>query len=134
MSHHLPDKATMCHRTGFAKTCFECVTQHGCRLWKHIVLEGDPAGAPGQAIKPVDHWDCIDALMGLMTHDLLRRQLQTTATVDKVAEEVGKTTQAVREGNDGQMIAAMHALRLGTGMAAPMIAAGAAMPRLIEQQ
>ena len=96
----LPDKTTMCHRTGFAKSCFECVTQHGCRLWKHVQLEGDPRLPVGAAQSAVDHWDCIDSLIDLYQRDMLRRQVQTTATVDKLSKEV-------REANDHGMANAL---------------------------
>ena len=78
-----PDKETMCHRTGFTKTCFECVTAHGCRLWKRVTLEGHPENG-----KPVDHYDCADSLIDLYLKDMLRRQVQTTATVDGLRKEV----------------------------------------------
>lgn len=93
----LPDKDTMCHRTGFTKSCFECVTTHGCRLWKRVTLENDPDNCtPGQPVKPIDHYDCVDSLVDLYQKDMLRRQLQTTATVDKLAKDV-------REANAGAM-------------------------------
>lgn len=79
----LPDKTTKCHRTGFEKTCFQCVTEHGCRLWKHITLEFDPQ--TGKAA--VDHYDCVDSLMDLYQKDMLRRQVQTTASVDAFRKE-----------------------------------------------
>jgi hypothetical protein len=91
-----PDKDVMCHRTGFTKSCFECVKEHGCRLWKHVSLEGDPRLPPGAAQSAVDHWDCADSLADLYLRDMLRRQLQTTATVDELRKEV-------RESNAGAM-------------------------------
>ncbi len=93
----LPDKETMCHRTGFIKTCFECVTQHGCRLWKHVRLEGDPRLPEGAAQSAIEHWDCADSLGDLYLRDMLRRQLQTTATVDELRKEV-------RQANDAGMV------------------------------
>lgn len=95
----LPDKTTKCHRTGFAKTCFECVTEHNCRLWKHITLEHDPAtGRPG-----VDHFDCLDSLHDLYMRDMLRRQVQTTASTDALRKEV-------HEANDSGMANALMGL------------------------
>lgn len=86
----LPDKTTKCHRTGFQETCFKCVTEHGCRLWKEVTLEHDPVtGAPG-----IKHYDCVDSLQDLYMKDMLRRQIQTTATVDKLREEVSKSNDA----------------------------------------
>lgn len=98
-----PDKETMCHRTGFTKSCFECVTQHGCRLWKHVTLEGDPTLPVGATQRAVDHWDCADSLADLYLRDMLRRQLQTTATVDKLSNEV-------KQANDAGMATALHGL------------------------
>ena len=92
----LPDEKVMCHRTGFTKSCYECVTTHKCRLWKHITLEGDPRLPPGAAQAAVNHWDCVDSLLDIYHRDQLRRQLQTTATVDKLSKEV-------RESNAGAM-------------------------------
>ncbi len=96
----LPDKTSKCHRTGFQETCFKCVTEHGCRLWKRVTLEFDPeTGVKGQK----DHYDCLDSLVDTYWKDMLRRQLQTTATVDKVAATVEKA-------NDQQMVGAIARL------------------------
>lgn len=82
----LPDKTTKCHRTGFQETCFKCVTDHGCRLWKRLTLvERHPE--TGAEIS-VDKYDCLDSQQEIFWKDLLRRQLQTTATVDKLSNEV----------------------------------------------
>lgn len=89
----IPDKDTMCHRTGFTKTCRECVVDHGCRLWKRITLEGDPRLPVGAAQSAIDHYDCVDSLLDIYHRDQLRRQVQTTATVDSLRKEV-------REAND----------------------------------
>lgn len=80
----LPDTTTKCHRTNFQETCFKCVTEHKCRLWKQITLEHHPeTGAPG-----VSHYDCVYSLQDLYMKDMLRRQVQTTATVDALRKEV----------------------------------------------
>lgn len=99
----LPDEKVMCHRTGFTKTCFECVVTHKCRLWKHVTLEGDPRLPPGATQSAVDHWDCADSLADLYLRDMLRRQLQTTATVDKLSNEV-------KQANDAGMATALNGL------------------------
>jgi len=86
----LPDKTTKCHRTGFQETCFKCVTEHNCRLWKRVTLEHHPeTGAPG-----VDHYDCVDSLQDLYLKDMLRRQVQTTATIDSLRREVQNANDA----------------------------------------
>lgn len=80
----LPDKTTRCHRTGFAKTCFECVTEHGCRMWKRVTLEHHPETGAAS----VDHYDCMDSMADLYWKDMLRRQVQTTASVNGLTNEV----------------------------------------------
>lgn len=103
----LPDEKVRCHRTGFQETCFRCVTEFKCRLWKRVTLEGDPRTPPGAAVKPVDHYDCVDSLIDLYLQDQLRRQLQTTATVDKVTTAVDTLRREVKEANDVQMVGAI---------------------------
>lgn len=117
-----PDRDTMCHRTGFAKSCYECVTQHGCRLWQHVTMEGDPNTPPGHAIAPVDRYDCVDALMDLYMKDMLRRQFQTTRTVDKLANEV---KDANDQGMGSALLGINHEIRRQT----QMLAGGAAAPK-----
>ena len=96
MSPTLPDKTVMCHRTNFEKSCFSCVVEHGCRLWKHVTLEHDPTtGKPA-----VDHYDCADSLIDLYMKDMLRRQVQTTGSIDNLRKEV-------RDANDGGMASAL---------------------------
>lgn len=123
-----PDKETMCHRTGFAKSCFECVTQHGCRLWKQVTLEGDPRLPPGAAQSAVTYWDCADSLSDLYLRDMLRRQLQTTATVDKLAKEV-------KDANDKGMVDALRGINAQVRQLEQHHAAltnGADAPKLLE--
>ena len=82
----LPDEKRRCHRTGFQLTCFECVTVHKCALWKRVtLLERHPE--TGAEI-PRDAYDCLDSQQELFWKDMLRRQLQTTVTVDKLSHEV----------------------------------------------
>ena len=92
----LPDPKTRCHRTAFKRTCYECVTKYGCRLWKNVKLEGDPRLAPNAVQRAVDHWDCIDSLNDIYQRDMLQRQESTIHTVDKFSKEV-------RESNAGAM-------------------------------
>lgn len=88
----LPDEKTMCHRTGFTKTCFECVVTHKCRLWKRVTLT-DRHPETGAEISK-DTYDCVDSLQDLFWKDMLRRQLQTTATVDELRKEVRTSNDA----------------------------------------
>lgn len=87
---HLPDKTTGCHRTGFAKTCFECVTQHGCRLWKPLRVDADRAS--GKTF--VEHWDCVDAHAHTLGVNMLGRQDTTSASVDALRKEVAQANDA----------------------------------------
>lgn len=98
----LPDKTTKCHRTGFQETCFKCVTEHGCKLWKRVSLVVDRHPETAEPISP-EHYDCMDSLAELFWKDMLRRQVQTTATVDNLRKEV-------REGNDQSMIGTLARL------------------------
>ena len=118
----LPDKTTRCHRTGFAETCFKCVTEHGCRLWKRVTLENHP-----ETKAPVDHFDCVDSLIDLYMKDMLRRQLQTTATVDELRKEV-------HQGNDQQMVGAIARLNRQMDEMHEITQIQSERPKLIEQQ
>jgi hypothetical protein len=121
----LPDKTSRCHRTGFTETCFKCVTEHGCKLWKRVTLL-DRHPETGAEIA-VDSYDCLDSQQELFWKDMLRRQLQTTATVDKVAATVEKA-------NDQQMVGAIARLNRQMDEAQHQIANGSdPRPLMIEQ-
>lgn len=80
----MPDRTTMCHKTGFTKTCHECVTQYGCRLWKRIELECHPeTGAP---LPPI--YDCLESANHLYAIDTLRRLVTVAASIDNLRKEV----------------------------------------------
>ena len=133
----LPKAGVKCHRT-FANPngptdCRVMVCDHGCRLWKHVTLEADPATPPGHAVMPVDHWDCADSLVDLYLHDMLRRQLQTTATVDKAAAAVDTLRKEVKAANDGQMVGAIAHLNNRLAEQSRQIANKAAAPLMIAQ-
>ncbi len=118
----LPDKTSKCHRTGFQETCFKCVTEHGCKLWKRVtLLEHNPE--TGAEIAK-DAYDCLDSQQELFWKDMLRRQLQTTATVDKVAATVERA-------NDQQMVGAIA--RLNRQMDEAKQLGNGAHPLMIEQ-
>lgn len=104
MADHLPDRNTMCHRTGFAKSCFECVTQHGCRLWKDLAIDADrETGAVKRSV-----WGCIDALMHTYMLNLIGRQDTTTASVDSLRKDV-------RDANDVGMGSALAGINAQLG-------------------
>ena len=98
----LPDKETRCHRTGFEKTCFECVTQYNCRLWRHLVVDADRA--TGEVLR--DMWGCVDSLQQDYALNLMGRQDTTTATVDKLSRQVA-------ESHDASMVGAIARLNHG---------------------
>ena len=117
----LPDKTTKCHRTGFTKSCFECVTEHGCRLWKRVQLEHDPRN--GAVLS--EHYDCVDSLVDLYMHDMLRRQSQTVSTVDKLSNEV-------KQANDAGMANALMGINREIRRQNGLIENAAPAPKLIE--
>lgn len=86
----IPQKDVMCHRTGFAKSCRECVVEHGCRLWKPLRLDVDKA--TGKTF--VEHWDCADAHAHTLAINLLGRQDTTTASIDHLRKEVAEANDA----------------------------------------
>ncbi len=82
----LPDKETGCHRTGFTKTCFECVVTHKCRLWKPVVFKFDPkTGKP-----PEQKYDCLDSLQDAYFHSLIKIQEGTTESVNDLRNNVAQ--------------------------------------------
>lgn len=82
-----PDEKVMCHRTGFTKSCFECVTQHKCRAW--VRIEGQTADK-----KPIDVYDCADhwtpQLHQQSTMELRQHLLAIAQSVDLLRKEVNE--------------------------------------------
>lgn len=98
----LPQKGVKCHKT-FARPdgpleCRTLVCDHGCRLWKRVTLI-DRHPETGAEVS-VDSYDCLDSQQELYWKDMLRRQVQTTATVDKLSKEV-------KQANDAGMASAL---------------------------
>lgn len=83
----LPEKDIGCHRTGFAKTCRECVVEHNCQLWKPLRIDADRV--TGQLY--TEHWACIDVHAHTIGINMLGRQDTTSATVDKLAKTVAES-------------------------------------------
>lgn len=77
----LPDKDIMCHRTGFEKSCFECVTQHGCQLWIAI------AGTNPNTGEPINKSVCADAIMPFLTIETAQQSRQAGAAVESFRNE-----------------------------------------------
>lgn len=93
----LPDKETRCHHTAFEKRCFDMVVEHRCRKWCHFLGKDPQTGAD------IDVWDCRDHLEHLFWIEAARQQRGTTASVDKLANEVAKA-------NDSGMASALMGL------------------------
>ena len=84
---HLPDPKTYCHRTGFKRTCHQCLTKFGCQLWKRLVLSADrETGTVKREI-----YGCADALAHTLMLNMLGRKDTTSATVDKLAKTVAES-------------------------------------------
>ena len=80
----LPDEKVFCHRTGFQELCFDMVVKKKCGLWIEILGEHPQTGAA------ISRHVCADAVMPLLAIQGNQLQGQTTASVDKVANEVQK--------------------------------------------
>ncbi len=93
----LPDKDIKCHHTAFEKRCFDMVVEHRCRKWCHFLGKHPQTGAD------IDAWDCRDQLEHLFWIEAARQQRGTTASVDKLANEVAKA-------NDSGMASALMGL------------------------
>ena len=94
----IPDKDVMCHRTGFAKSCRECVVDHKCRLWQHVT------GAHPQTGQPVDQYGCADEFHNLLLIENSQMQRQTGAAVESFRNEMVKANEATLNlmGGNGQ--------------------------------
>lgn len=69
------------HRKLMADVC------HTCPLWVKIV------GKNPQSSEHIEEWNCSFALLPLLLIENSQRQMQTAASVDKVATEIQKTDQ-----------------------------------------
>lgn len=83
----LPDDKTMCHVTGFEKTCFDMVTKCKCRKWVHF-LGHDP-----QTGKDVDVWDCNDHMQHWLLIQVMKAQRETTASIDALRRETAASNE-----------------------------------------
>lgn len=77
----LPDKTVGCHRTGFQVKCYTGVTKHKCQLWCHV------SGTDAMG-RDIDVYGCSDVLGIKFLHEVAKEARHTTASVDKVANEV----------------------------------------------
>src|SRR5262249_2475569 len=60
---------------------------HTCPWWAHI------RGKDPQSTQETDRWDCTIAFLPMLLIENSQRQMQTAASVDKVATEMQKTDQ-----------------------------------------
>ena len=95
MSSPFPEKDIGCHRTGFQKTCFECVTQHRCRLWQHLM------GTDPQTGVAFDYYGCSDEWQTKLRLEATQQMRQAGASTDKVATEVNKFHRQMVRMNQG---------------------------------
>jgi len=80
----LPNETVMCHRTAFAVSCFDGVTKHKCRLWCHV------SGTDAMG-RDIDVYGCGDELSIKLLHEVAKEVRQSSASMDKVANEVKET-------------------------------------------
>jgi len=78
----LPDKDTGCHRTGFAKTCRECVVEHKCQLWVQLMGNNPNTG------EPINRWACADSWLPMLMIENSQQQRQTGAAVESFRNEM----------------------------------------------
>jgi len=78
----IPEKDVGCHRTGFAKTCRECVIDHKCQLWVQIIGSNPNTG------EALNRWACADSWMPLLTIENSQQQRQTGAAVESFRNEM----------------------------------------------
>lgn len=83
----LPDEKTMCHHTGFEKSCRDVVVNCKCRKWVPVKGTNPNTG------EVVNKFDCADAWMPLLLIDNSMYQRQTGAAVESFRNEVVKANQ-----------------------------------------
>ncbi len=87
----LPDEKTLCHHTGFEKSCRDMVINGRCRKWVQI------QGVNPNTGEPVNKWDCADAWLPLLLIENAQQTRQSGAAIESFRNEVVGTNQdAVR--------------------------------------
>lgn len=86
----LPDEKIYCHRTGFQKTCFECVTGKKCQLWMQLQMINPQTG------EQMDRWGCKDALELLINLDHGKKLNELAGSFDGMRNEHYKAEMARR--------------------------------------
>lgn len=80
--NNLPPKEVGCHRTGFAKSCRECVIEHNCPLWMQVMGTNPNTG------EPMNHFGCADAFLPALMIENSQMQRQTGAAVESFRNEM----------------------------------------------
>lgn len=88
--NNLPDKETMCHRTGFEKSCRDMVCNSGCRLWTQV------QGAHPQTGETISHYNCADAWLPVMLVENSQMSRQTGAAVESLRNEMRRDAEKTR--------------------------------------
>lgn len=98
----LPDKALMCHHTGFSRACRELVADGACGRWLQI------QGANPNTGEPVNRYDCVDNWIPLLLIENSQMQRQTGAAVESFRNEMTKANE-----NNVRILAAGAQLFIG---------------------
>ena len=78
----LPDKDTMCHRTGFNKSCRELVVGEACKRWLQIQGNHPNSG------EPLNKSMCNDDWLPILMMENSQMQRQTGAAIESFRNEV----------------------------------------------
>ncbi|RAI34513.1 hypothetical protein [Rhodoplanes serenus] len=89
----LPNKDVGCHHTGFARKCRDLVSSGECTRW--MLIQGT---SPNNG-QPVNRHDCVDNWTPLLLIEAALQARQSGASADKVANEVRRFHNSMREMN-----------------------------------
>lgn len=78
----IPERGIGCHRTGFAKSCFDMVTKKRCRLWQQL------QGLNPQTGEQINQWGCADQFANMLRIENSQQQRQTAAAVESFRNEM----------------------------------------------
>lgn len=78
----LPDEKTGCHRTGFAKTCRQCVIEHGCQLWDFV------AGTDPNTGDKLNRYMCLDKLNKHLQIESLQHLNEVGAEIHELRNDI----------------------------------------------
>lgn len=83
----LPDKDVKCHRTGFEKSCRECVVEHKCQAWVQVL------GTNPQTGETLAKWACADAWGPMLQVETNRKLHEVGAAIESFRNESLAVTQ-----------------------------------------